>query len=127
MSITSNYTSLRDMYVAGVTNLTSPPTQINTATLPFKFVQLTSTEFEVTSLGNTYGLQTNVFEIVYLVEPLLQNTSSNNLTSYLGFIDLLYDAIDTIASVLKVVVEYRILNIGNTAYHSLIQKVTMID
>lgn len=127
MSVTSIYTTLKNYSVSGVTNLSTPPNQLNTAQLPVKFVQLIESNYEVAALNNSFGLTKNTFDVVYVIEPVLQNTIDNNLTSYLSIVDNISTFTGNVSGAIECNVSYRVLTFGNTLYHTLIQRVVVLD
>ena len=78
--------------VSGVTTAeTAPPSQVSTAVLPMSYPRLPELTREIVSFGYTFGLDASTVEIVFLIEPLMQNTNSANFATLTAMVD----AIDT--------------------------------
>jgi hypothetical protein len=85
-------TAVAGVSVTGVTTAyTSPPSQLNTAALPVSYPRLPELEREVIAFGYQAGLQSSTVEMVFLIEPIMQNLSSANFASMTALVD----AIDT--------------------------------
>lgn len=85
-------TAVAGLSVTGVTTAyTTPPTQLSTAQLPVSYPRLPELEREVIAFGYQVGLQSSTVEIVFLIEPIMQNINSANFATMTALVD----AIDT--------------------------------
>ena len=85
-------TAIANISVAGVTTKeTAPPSQVTTAELPMSYPRLPELSREIISIGYQFGLDASTVEIVFLVEPLMQNVNSANFAAMTALVD----AIDT--------------------------------
>lgn len=85
-------TAVASVAVSGVTTKeTAPPSQVSTAILPVSYPRLPELSREIVSFGYTFGLDNSAVEVVFLIEPLMQNTNSANFSAMTALVD----AIDT--------------------------------
>jgi hypothetical protein len=125
-TIQQYYDQLATSSIAGVTNALSIPTQINTASLPLKYVRYNGTVFDIATLADTHGLPTHSFDMVVVLEPVGQNTTLANQTLSMTISELIYSFIeDNISCVLTISTEIEI-NIINTAYWTLVTTVEIL-
>lgn len=91
-SYTAFASAVAAVSVAGVTTKeTAPPSQVSTAVLPMAYPRLPELSREIVSFGYTFGLDASTVEMVFLIEPLMQNTNSANFSALTAMVD----AIDT--------------------------------
>lgn len=127
MNIQTFYNSFRDMELSGVSNLASVPHQISTAQLPAKYVKYIDSQFNIATLQNKFGLPNHTFDIVFLIEPVGQNTNIINQTLCMTIADNIYAALDTIDFVVDATITSDIQVINAFRYWALTVTVGVID
>lgn len=126
MDLQTKFDALVNGSISGVYNLSSVPSQINTAQLPCKYVKYGSTLFAISSLGNNLGLPTHSFEIVFLIESVGQNNNVQNQTSVLSIASQVYDYLDAINNIITVESSFSIILINGFSYWGFVVTVTIL-
>jgi len=126
MDLQTKFDALVNGSITGVYNLPSVPSQINTATLPCKYVKYGSTTFSVSSLNNRMGLPTHTFDIVFLIESVGQNNNVQNQTAVLSIASQIYDYLDAINNILTVESSFSIFLINGFSYWGFVVTVTIL-
>ncbi|GIV82783.1 MAG: hypothetical protein KatS3mg051_2137 [Anaerolineae bacterium] len=86
--------ALGSLSVTGVTRTSaSAPRQLNTADLPYMFPRVPAGESEVATLVGGRGLRQATAELVIVVEPVLQNVHSANVSAVAALVDNLDTAL----------------------------------
>lgn len=118
--------ALTDLTITGVTRVhDEPPHQLNTADLPAMYPRLPEQENEVISLGGTVGLATRTCELVFLVEPAMQNTNAANFAATVALVDAIETALTglSVGSIDRWTIRQETATFGDTPYWALVASV----
>lgn len=119
MTISEIYTALASGTISGVRSFLTVPSQINTASLPCKYVKYGNTNFAVATINNGLGLPVHSFDIVFLIEALGQSNHITNQSIVMTIAENIYDYIDAIIDVLTVESNTQIMLIAGVSYWSI--------
>lgn len=125
-TVQSSYSDLVSASISGVTSLTAIPSQISTAILPCKYVRYQGSQIQIATLGNSLGLPTYLFDMVVVIEPVLQNTNIANQTLCMVVADALETFFESIDNILSINISFEINLFNNTAYWTLIAEIEML-
>jgi hypothetical protein len=125
MSFATFVGALMDVSVSGVTRVhDEPPASVSTVDLPISYPRLPEQTNEVISLGFMEGLPTMRCEVVFLIEPLMQNTNAANFAAMVALID----SINTAFAASRIGIDsweirQETATLGDTPYWALIASV----
>lgn len=122
-TISQYYASLRDTSISGITNLDSIPSQISTAILPCKYIRYQGSSIQVATIANTLSLPTHNFDIVVVIEPVLQNTNIANQTLCMTIAEYLENYFESVDDILSVNIAFEINIFNNTPFWALITEI----
>lgn len=126
MNVRECYESLSETDIEGVKSFPSPPSQMNTAQLPCKYVKHNITTFGVASLDGSHGLANNTFDVVFLIEPIGQSTNITNQLLLLDIIDKLSDFYNDLVDVLSLETSTQVIVINKVPYWGFVCTITFI-
>ena len=125
-TISQYYGSLRDTSISGVTNLDNIPAQISTAILPCKYIRYQGSQIQISTLTNTLGLPTYNYDIVIVIEPVLQNTNIANQTLCMEIAEYLESYFESIDDILTVNIAFEINIFSNVPFWTLITEIEIL-
>jgi hypothetical protein len=126
MTITEYYTELVNTSIVGINSLTSIPQQVSTAILPCKFVRFNTANVAVLTLSQTNGLPTYTFDVVFILEPVGQNTNIANQTLVMSVSEKILDYVESINDILSCTLSFEVNLFSNTPYWGLIATIEIL-
>ena len=117
---------LRDLVVAGVTNLQEPPASISSEDLPAKWVQLPSGKEPSMTFGYNGGWTTFKADVVVAVIPSAQGTPNQNWVAAVAMLDTLTTALrgaDVCESELTWSIQQTGVSVGDATYWAIVANV----
>lgn len=125
MSLANFMAALANVNVPGVRNLSHPPTSLNDADLPTKWVQLPGKTVSVLTYTHVMYSPECRAQVVVALQPVAQGKQAENFANAIAMIDTLTDALQSMRILRRIEMRVAVVSVAQADYWSVIADVVM--